>query len=285
MQPPSPFPYSGGSRMEQALVPALQGANSNSMLGYVLGAQLQRQADQMGYEREMDDYNLTTQQEAQRVQEQAAADRTAQRNNALTAAAVNSGGPGFLPADYQLTDAQRTLANNDAAARIALRTAQAERAGRTGTGTGTTRPDPVAMLDLRGAYAEARQAQTRLDGLPAARQRALAGVSSLLPSAQPGAIARINEDFEKQQTNLTARLEALRGRTAQGLRPGTAQAPQATPQAAPAAPPAGGGEVAPQAAAPTPAPRTGPPEGARGRMPDGRMGTIVNGLFVPDPQR
>ena len=293
MQPPSPFPYSGGSRMEQALVPSLQGPNSNSMLGYVLGAQLQRQADQMGYDREMDQYNLTARDEAQRVQEQQLADRQAQRNNAILTSIINNpAGAAMVPPDYNLTDAQRQFGTRALTAQTDLRVAQAEAAGRRGTGTGTTRPDPVAMAVLRDVQTEARATQARLDNLVGARNRALASIN-VLPNARAGEVARINADYDKQQEALTARLAALRERAAQGLRPNTAQAPQAAPAAPAATPPAQTAQVDPGSQTPrTTAPaapaqsssNTPPPEGARGML-NGRMGTIVGGLFVADPQR
>jgi hypothetical protein len=147
--------------MEQALVPALQGPNSNSMLGYVLGAQLQRQADQMGYDREMDQYNLTARDEAQRVQEQQAADRQAQRDNAILTSIINNPpGAAMVPSNYNLTPEQRAFGTRALTAQTDLRVAQAEAARRRGTGTGS---NAQAVRDARTVEAHTRAVEAMLN--------------------------------------------------------------------------------------------------------------------------
>ncbi len=262
LQPPSPFPYSGGSRMEQALVPALQGSNGNAMLGYVLGAQLQRQADLMNYEGAMNEYNLTAQQEGEQARQEAAALRREQMQHNLTAAAVNSGGPGFLPESYTLTPQQRELAGQDAQARIALRTAQAERANRTGTGTGSaTRVDPLVAREYGSLLTEERQVQTALRRLadPAIRANAIARATATIynPAAREAAIREIDASIAREREAQTARLAELAQRRSgltgnRGATPPAAQPQQQAPvQGAPGvAPPSG--EVVPPPARPVP---------------------------------
>lgn len=276
MQAPSPFPYSGGSRMTQALVPALQGPNSNSMLGYALGAQLQSQADQMGYEREMGEYNLTTQQEAQRVQEQQLADRQEQRRSALTNALVSSGGAGYLPEDYELTPRQRELATADTQARIALRTAQAERVGRggtsTGTGTGAARPDPYTLREFGAALTEERQAATALARLndPNTRARAIATATRDIydPTARARAVTEVDTALAQAREAAQARIAGIAERRA-ALRPGSAPAaPTATAPTAPATQPQAATE--PATAAPT------------GAAPRNSSEALQRGLVTPE---
>jgi len=261
MQPPSPFPYSGGSRMEQALVPALQGPNSNSMLGYVLGAQLQRQADQMGYDREMDQYNLTARDEAQRVQEATAADRQAQRNNAVLTSIINNpAGAAMVPADYNLTPEQRQFGTRALTAQTDLRAAQAAAAERRGTGTGSTRADPFTVREFGAALTDERTIATRLANLsnPATLARAVAtatnGIYDLREKAR--ITSEVRGEFERARQATQAELEAARQRRA-GLRPGATPQQPATPTAATPAAPAGGQPTAQvDAGSPTPQART-----------------------------
>jgi len=221
------------------------------MLGYALGAQLQTQADQMGYEREMDQYNLTTQQEAQRAQEQQLADRQEQRRSALTNALVSSGGPGYLPDEYELTPRQREFATADTQARIALRTAQAERAGRTGTGTSTTRPDAFALREFGSTLTEERQAQTALARLnsPDTRARAIANATKDIydPVARTRAVTEVDAALAQAREAAQARLAASQERRA-ALRPGGTPATAAAPTA-----PAGSTTPAQPQAVPAPA--------------------------------
>jgi hypothetical protein len=239
--------------MEQALVPALQGANSNSMLGYVLGAQLQRQADQMGYDREMDQYNLTARDEAQRVQEQQAADRQAQRDNAITAALVNRHGAAFAPEGYTLTPEQRRIGTEFANANVALLQSRAERAGRSGTGTGTG-SNAQSVRDARTVEAHTRSVEALMrDALTVARrnpnnlepQRMIGGrPDPNNPGRTIGGIADPNHR-PGLRPELVAQIEAAaaeRGRqqfpqarqwAAQPATPAAQAAPAATPQAAP----------------------------------------------------
>ena len=249
MQPPSPFPYSGGSRMEQALVPALQGANSNSMLGYVLGAQLQRQADQMGYDREMDQYNLTARDEAQRVQEQQAADRQAQRDANIRAALINRHGAVMAPADYNLTPEQRRIGTEFATANVDLLQNRAERAGRTGTGSDAQSVRAARTVEshtksvnqaLRDALIIARrnpnnlEPQRMIGGRPDPNNpgRTIGGIPD--PSHRPGLRPELVAGIEAAAA-ASARQQFPQARqwAAQPAAPAGQAAPSATPQAAP----------------------------------------------------
>ena len=258
LQPPSPFPYSGGSRMEQALVPGLTGPNSSSMLGYALGAQLQRQADQMNYDQDMAEYNLTAQREAERAQQAQLADREAQRRNAITAALVNRHGGVMVPSDYQLTPEQARIARETAEANVNLLENRATAAGRRGT---STRPDPLLVQDIRAIDAQMRAAETGLNALVGRRaqlERSLANIYD--PTERATRQKAINDQIEAERTRITETITRL-GAQRERLRSNPTAQPQAqaapTPgTAAPASP--GTGEVTPppaNAAQPTQAPR------------------------------
>lgn len=274
LQPPSPFPYSGGSRLEQQLVPALQGPNANSMIGYALGAQLQRQADQMGYEAEMADYNLTAQREGERARQELLADRAEQRQAALTNTLVNRMGPAFLPEGYSLTPQQQGLVTQDMEARNALRLAQTQAAQRRGTGGGTAaatdREDPqvqqqtnAARIMMERALINARRDPNNLEP-----QRMIGRMPdpNHRPGLRPEIVARIQQEAEA-----AARQAYPRARQWSTAPQGSGEAvPQPPVQEAPSvAPPSG--EVVPPPAAP-----------AAGQAPRSTSEALQRQLITPE---